>query len=291
MNIGNFIDLHVHVGPEPIPRKFTAGSIALEEKGKIAGMALKNHFFPTMPMIAAVEQSELLLVGSIVLNNAVGGLNPEVIRASAQLSKLPIIVWFPTISAQNFLNQSTYEIPPEWGGKEFVSRLSSTINGITVVDDGKLIQEAKAVLQVIKENNCILATGHLSWPEAKLLVEEAVEMGITKIIITHPIYQRIAMPLEVQQELARKEGVYIEQCYSMYFIDDISISEIATQIKAIGAEKCIITSDVGQVNSPAPSAALQVFTELLKKEGITEPELRVMGEVNPRKLLSLTKTI
>lgn len=289
MDIGNFIDLHVHVGPEPIPRKFTTRSIALEEKGKIAGLALKNHFFPTMPMIAAVEQSELLLVGSVVLNNAVGGLNPEIIRASAQLSPCPIIVWFPTISAQNFLNQSTYEIPSEWGGKN--SRLSSTISGITVVDDGKIIPEAKAVLQAIKENNCILATGHLSWQEAKLLVEEAVRMGIKRIIVTHPIYQRIAMPLEVQQELAQNEGVYIEQCYSMYLIDGISISEIAMQIKAIGAEKCIITSDMGQVNSPPPSQAIKTFAELLKEKGITEQELRVMGEVNPRKLLGLTKTI
>ncbi len=113
-------------------------------------------------------------------------------------------------------------------------------------------------------------------------------MGITKIIVTHPIYQRIAMPLEVQQELARKEGVYIEQCYSMYLIDDIPLKEIAMQIKAIGAEKCLLTSDMGQINSPSPSQAIKTFTELLKEQGITEQELMVMGEVNPRKLLGLT---
>jgi predicted TIM-barrel fold metal-dependent hydrolase len=121
-----------------------------------------------------------------------------------------------------------------------------------------------------------------------LLVEEAVAMGIGRIIVTHPIYQRIAMPLEVQQELARKEGVYIEQCYSMYFIDDIPIKDIAMQIKAVGAEKCLLTSDMGQVNSPAPSVALRTFADLLKEQGLNEQELREMGEVNPRKLLGLT---
>ncbi len=286
MDVRNFIDLHVHIGPEPILRKFTVESITIAEKGKVAGMALKSHFFPTMPMINRAGQNGLLLVGSVVLNNTVGGMNPEAIRASAQLSALPIVVWFPTISAQNFLNQSTYEIPPEWGERK--SRLSRTVRGITITERGKLAPEAKAVLQTIKENNCVLATGHISWREAKLLVEEAVRMEIRRIIVTHPIYQRIAMPLEVQQELARMKGVYIEQCYSMYAIDNIPVEEIAKQIKVVGAGKCILTSDMGQVNSPSPSEALEVFTELLKKEGIYEQELETMGEINPRKLLGVT---
>ncbi|MCC6005015.1 MAG: hypothetical protein LM590_11835 [Thermofilum sp.] len=38
-----------------------------------------------------------------------------------------------------------------------------------------------------------------------LLVKEVVKMGIKRIIITHPIYQLINMPVEIQKELSKKE--------------------------------------------------------------------------------------
>src|SRR3989344_7776919 len=288
MNVHNFIDLHVHIGPEVLPRKYTVGRIIKEQRRKIAGIALKSHFYPTTPLIKSEEDSDLILVGSVTLNNYLGGLNPDLIYSSATLASTPIIVWFPTINAENFLKRSKYEIPPEWVGKGFESRLSKEVRGIRILkDNGKLTTETVRVLKAIKENNCILATGHLSWEETKVLTETAVKMGIKKIIITHPIYQRIAMPLEIQKELASFEGVFVEQSYSMYFIDGISIKEIAAQIKAINPAKCILVSDLGQINNPSPSEGLQDFTTLLIKEGITEEELRVMGEFNPRKLLGL----
>ena len=288
MDVKNFIDLHMHIGPEILPRKFTVRKIIELEKDKIRGMALKNHLYPTAPLIKSEESGELLLIGSVTLNNYVGGLNPDVVYASAKISKTPIIVWFPTINADNFLNGSRYEIPPEWVGDGFKSRLSKDVRGIRILDkEENLTKEGYAVLLSIKENNCILATGHISWQEAKKLVEGAVQLGIEKIIVTHPIYQLIGMPLDVQKELASKKGVYIEQNYAMYLIDKIPIEEIAMQIREVGPEKCIISSDMGQISSPSSSEAMGRFSDLLLEQGLTENEVRIMGEVNPRKLIGL----
>ena len=287
-DVCQFIDLHVHIGPEILPRKYTVQTLVIAEQGKIAGMALKSHFYPTIPQIKSVADTKgLILVGSITLNNYIGGLNADAIYASATLSSLPLIVWFPTINAQQFVNTSRYEIPPEWVGKNFVSRLSTEVRGITILDKSNLSSSAVKVLEAIKENNCVLATGHLAVGETMLLVEKAVEMGITRIIITHPIYQRIGMDVRMQQALAMMDGVYIEHNYAMYLVDKILIGTIAEQIKAVGAAKCIISSDMGQCNSPSPSEGLREFCRLLLAEGITEEELRLMGEINPRKLLGL----
>jgi len=208
MDIRGFIDLHVHIGPELLPRKYSVQTLIKEEQGKIRGMALKSHFYPTIPLIKSIpETKKLLLVGSVTLNNYVGGLNPDAIYASAKLSTLPIIVWFPTINAKNFLDNSEYEIPPEWVDNSFVSRLSKDVKGITVSEDGKLSSNAARVLRAIKENNCILATGHLAANEAVLLVKEAVAMGIKRVIITHPIYQRIDLNVERQKDLTLSDGV------------------------------------------------------------------------------------
>ncbi len=281
------IDMHVHIGPEIIPRKFTAITLAKKEEGKLGGAVLKSHFFPTVPFAKEAGKTGIRLIGSVTLNNYLGGLNPDAIRSSAELSEGPIVVWFPTINANNFLLKSKYEIAPEWvGNNKITPRLAKEVSGITITDkDGNLSPKAMEVLKAIKQYRCILATGHISWEEAEKLVKEASEMGIKKIIITHPIYQRIDMPNSIQKELVEK-GAYIEVAASMYYIDKIPIEKIAEQIKFVGAENCILTSDSGQEFSEPPSKVLEGFMNLLEENGITEKELRQMLIYNPAKLLS-----
>lgn len=140
------------------------------------------------------------------------------------------------------------------------------------------------MLTAIKQTGAILATGHISSSEAAALIKAAAAFGITKMIVTHPIYQRIAMPVGVQKRLTQYEA-YIEQCWSMWKIDKIPIQEIARQIKTIGANNCIITSDSGQSFSPSPDEALVQFCEALAQQGISRKKLEVMGITNPKKLL------
>ncbi len=286
MDVRTFVDLHVHIGPEILPRKYTVSTLVASEKNKLRGMALKSHFYPTMPLIKSVVCDDMLLIGSVTLNRAVGGLNPEAILASAKISDRPLIVWFPTISAANFLAKSKHEIPSEWVGGSFQSRLSSEVKGISLLDNQRrLVPEARSVIQMIRNTDCILATGHVSWQEARSLVEEALVIGIRKIIITHPIYQLIAMPVEVQKELSGNKGVYVEHNYAMYSIDKIPIADIVKQIKYVTPKKCIISSDVGQPRSPSPSSALRTFAKLLREDGLSNEDIQQMGATNPLRLI------
>lgn len=286
------VDFHVHIGPEIIPRKYTVSELIKSQKNKLKAIAIKNHFFPTMSMTPAKlkKSADTFIINSVVLNNYVGGLNPEIIRASAALSSLPIVVWLPTINAKNSLQQQNYEIPSEWISKDLQNKIkarkSSTIQGLSVLDqDGQLIKAANQVLQAIKDCNAILATGHLSWKESQALVTNAVEIfNIKKIIVTHPIYQKIKMPLSTQKKLSTM-GAFMEQSFSMYSIDKIPIKKIAKQIRFVGADRCIVSSDVGQTFSPSPDKALIQFIKLLKSEGITDQELKTMLVTNTNALL------
>lgn len=282
------IDIHVHIGPEIIPRKYSVGSLIDSERGKIAGMVLKNHFYPTKPFIREAKNLYgMRLFGGVVLNNAVGGLNAEAIYASSLLSDGPLMVWFPTINAEQFLDNSEYEIAPEWvQRKGFTARKTGSVSPVRLMIGNKLLPEVEEVLEMIKKTNAVLATGHISWRETLALINRALEIGIESIVVTHPIYQRISMPIKVQKDLA-KLGCFIEQSYSMYSIDDIPIKQIADQIKAAGAKSIILSSDVGQAFSPAPSEALCRFAKLLAREGISEAELKTMLVDNPRKLLGI----
>ncbi len=280
------IDIHLHIGPEIIPRRYVAENLAVEETGRLGGAVLKNHFYPTQPFVNEVKNKKrLTLFGAVVLNNTVGGMNPEAVYTSTLLSTKPIMVWFPTINAENFLRQSAFEIAPEWvKDNRFVGRKSKDVKAVVILKNDKLTKVCIDVLKIIKRCNAILATGHISWQESKIVVNRAIKEGIKKIVITHPIYQYINMPIAVQKKLARK-GCFIEQSYSMYSIDKIPISKIAQQIREVGSESVILSSDVGQKFSPPPSQALLDFASLLLKEGISKNELYRMLVINPKRLL------
>lgn len=282
------IDLHVHIGPEIIPRKFTVPTVIAQQTGRIAGMALKNHFFSTVPFMNEINSSKLMLLGSVVLNNFVGGINPDAVYAASTLTKRPFIVWFPTVSSNQFLKNSQWEIAPEWvQRKGFIARASNAVDGIDILGaNGKLKNEAMRVLKVTKQTKAVLATGHISWKESLALVKTAIALGVKKIVVTHPIYQKIAMPIAVQKQLATY-GAKIEHCFSMYSIDNIPISEIASQINAVGYNNCIISSDVGQTFSPSPSEALKKFSQLLIEEDVSLGHLTTMLVDNPKKLISV----
>lgn len=286
------IDLHVHIGPEIIPRKFTLPELLKYEKGKIKGIGIKNHFFPTIATGGvACKDNKPFIINSVVLSRYVGGFNPDIIRASAELSERPIIVWFPTLHSKKFLQSQKNEIPSEWIDlkitKNLKPQLSKNIKALLLFNDKReMTKEVEDVLYAIKKYNAILATGHLSWEESRKLVKIAVKkFGIEKIIITHPIYQKIDMPIEIQKELVGL-GALIEHCYSMYSMDKIPMGKIAKQIKEVGSKNCILSSDVGQVFSKSPSEALSDFIFLLEQEGVTEREIREMLIDNPAKLIN-----
>lgn len=284
--IRNSIDLHVHIGPEIIPRKYTVEELDKFEKGRLYGAVLKNHFYPTSYLIKSTKAKNIKLFGSVVLNNFIGGLNKEAVYASSLLLESPLMVWFPTINAEQFLKQSEYEIPPEWvEGSLKKSRRASLVNGIKITDkNNKINENALEVLRMIKSTNSILATGHISWQESVALIEKAQELGIKKIIVTHPIYQRIDMPVRVQKQLVLM-GAKIELCYSMYSIDKIPMEKIVRQIREVGPDNCVLSSDVGQKFSPPPSKALYDFASKLYSLGIPFNDLEVMLVKNTRTLL------
>jgi hypothetical protein len=288
--ISQAIDIHVHIGPEIIPRKYTVQDLLVDENEKITGCVLKNHFYPTAPLINSCNTKNLKCFGSVVLNSFIGGLNPEAIYASSLITQNKLVVWFPTISANNFLQQSTDEIAPEWVKKKgFLGRKAKEIRGIMIVKNNQLTSEALSVLFAIKKTESILATGHISYKESHLLIQRALQLGIKHIVVTHPIYQKIAMPIQMQKELAKK-GCFMEQSYSMYSIDKIPIEQMCKQIREVGCFSVILSSDVGQRFSASPSEALYRFGTLLLEKGFTINELYTMLVNNPRKLLSLDNT-
>jgi predicted TIM-barrel fold metal-dependent hydrolase len=58
-------------------------------------------------------------------------------------------------------------------------------------------------------------------------------------------------------------------------------------IKAVGAERCILSTDFGQAINPAPTEGFRTMLAHMLKFGLSEKELEILVKVNPAKLLDL----
>ena len=56
---------------------------------------------------------------------------------------------------------------------------------------------------------------------------------------------------------------------------------------AVGVERSILTSDLGQPENPIHTSGLVTFFEQLRQRGFTEAEIRRMSRENPARFLGL----
>jgi len=164
---------------------------------------------------------------------------------------------------------------------------------VKVYEKDKLLLAAEEILGIIADNNLVLCTGHLSPHESLLLIEDAKRLGVKKIVVTHPFHAEISASLEQQEEMAKK-GAYIEHCFSTYTPYyrilsgyQLDFSQYVASIKKVGAEHCIISSDLGQEANPPPVEGLRSFIFSLLMSGVTPKEIEYMVKINPAHLLGI----
>jgi hypothetical protein len=270
------VDFHFHAGPDPYhPRRVDVLDLALQAKeAGMKAIVAKCHQFGTAPLAYLVNKlvPGFTLIGSLTLNREVGGLNPEVVEVSAKYGAK--VIWMPTSS-------SVVE-----KGKTNSGRAISLIDG-----EKKLLPPVVSILEIIKENDMVLGTGHISIPEINVVTTEAKRMGI-KVTITHPLNSSFGsmLTMDQQKELVAEGRVYIEHCFvsCMPVLGGMSPRIIVDHIKAVGEEHCILSTDFGQAIHPNLPEGFGMMIANMIQFGLSEKELEILVKVNPSKLLGLS---
>jgi len=65
----------------------------------------------------------------------------------------------------------------------------------------------------------------------------------------------------------------------------ISLEEIRDQIRYVGVEHIILSSDFGQIHNPPPVEGFGLYLEKMKQVGFSQSEIRQMVRVNPKSLI------
>jgi hypothetical protein len=270
------IDIHMHCGPDVVPR--TVDAIDLARLAKAEGMraiVIKNHYVPTAndayltrKVVPGIE-----VFGGIDLNLTVGGMNPAAVENMAHIAgHYGRMVWMTSFDSQ----------------AQVRSEKGSTRPFVAVSRNGELLPEVKQVIAVIAKYNLVLETGHNTPDEILMMLREAKRAGVKHMVVTHAMIAPIHMNMAQMKEAATL-GAYIEFVYNGLIgpYKEFSFDDYVKAIHAVGPEHSILASDMGQVVNPVHTEALKQFYAGLLQGGITQAEINQMARTNPAAVLDL----
>ena len=294
------LDMHVHIGPELLKRRYSAASLADEARREGFGVVMKNHFQPTTALVSAVKRAgdTVPLVGSVALNASTGWVDDHGVRAALSGWKMQVensdpdpgrfVVWMPTLCSESHLRLfNRRDTPTEWGVQGQYSRLFPVGTGYVLDENEPLVLSAlDRCLDAIKRHDLILATGHLNKSETSFLVRRAHARGLKRIVMTHPLFQATQQDIDVLVKLWQECGAYTELAYVNIAMDHLSYDAYAEVIDAVGPEGVVLSSDLGQPFSPPVGEGLRDYFAQLAKLGIHADSIAQMAVLNPHWLVS-----
>lgn len=283
-------DLHVHSAPDVLPRRMNDIEMAQRIIASgMSGYAIKSHYFCTSERAELIRElyPQCDAVGTITLNSSVGGINPAAVEMACRSGIK--LVWFPTCDSENeqsFVFGGKAKILPYWAKILIQLREEGISNPtISIVKNGKLTENTLQVLDIIAKYDVILATSHISHEETFLLLKEAQARGVKRIVVTHVDFPNTFYTVEEQKELV-KYGAFMEHCYTTFATGKVDFGTTLEQIRTIGADHVILSTDLGQKTAKYPDEGMQEFAEKLLENGFSEAEIHKMAVENPRWLLN-----
>ncbi len=277
-------DMHCHAFPDPL---IDTGwdqiqvTKAATDIG-MGGVVFKAHTFPsaaTVPFVnqaveayaKALDKKPAHAYGGIVLNNYVGGLNPESVEMCARLGGK--VIWLPSHDSAHH------------------NRVIGEPGGIELLDkNDKPVKALYEIFEIAARHDMIVDPCHAGTKERFIVVEEAKKVGVKRFMITHPNWNVTKMTLEQEREIGKMGGYIGLFCYGdipnfnnpncdpLYMIECI---------KKVGPDRCFLASDLGTVVNVPPAEGMKLFVRILLAMGMKKADIRKMCVDNPRYLLGL----
>ena len=280
------IDMHTHTHPDVFGRNIDDIDLATLAKARgMRGIVLKNHISETASRAALTMKAVpgIEVFGGIVLNNAVGGINPAAVEWMHRFyGSRGKVVWLPTFESDKHVK--TFGKP--------------TDKGLVVAPGGKVTPEMEAILKIIARENLLLATGHVHPEEVVAVVKRGKELGVKNMIVTHGLTNVPGLSWAQAKEVA-DQGAVIEICFLQFLAgpnaplpflvhwQQVGAKQVAQAIKELGAKSLVVSTDLGQSSNMVHPDGVEAAIGAMKKEGISDADIDTMMRKNPARLLGL----
>jgi hypothetical protein len=280
----NAIDCHVHAYPDFVHRSQDFVQIAIDaSKAGMRALAFKDHWNVSAGTAYMAQQHIDYLIAKGELTHRVEiyggagtcfGMNPDAIRVALQYPNFRMI-WFPTFTSYGFWRGAGQ---PEKGKVRLVNEST-----------GQVLPEVQEIMEMAAAKRVGIGFGHTDFEELLPLAKLAKKLGV-RATLDHPLLELNKLLIEEMKQLAdlgTYVGTYCQPMIPSLYQPVADPMETVKTIKAIGAERCIIGSDFGQVLHMDSIDGMRVFVRALLAFGISEKEIAVMLQTNPAKLMYL----
>jgi len=280
------IDIHLHPGPSISRRRVDIFEAARDAyKVGMRALVYKPLYFATMNEAYAAQKivQGIKVFGGVTLDQIAGGLRPATVEVAIKFGAK--VIWMPLFDSVR-TRERTAKVP------FYKSRLFGD-DELTIFDsDNKIKKNVIEIVDLIASApGTILDTSHLSPKESIALIGLAKKRGVENIVVTHPCANIIGASIEEQKEMVRL-GAYLNHCFGPILPKPTGAGqnpeEVAQAIKEVGAENCVLSTDMGIWYSPPPVEGLRSFVEILMQLDITQEEIELMIKKNPARLLGLS---
>ncbi|MEP7244706.1 MAG: DUF6282 family protein [Gammaproteobacteria bacterium] len=285
------VDMHCHSGPSVMARDMN--HIEAMQEAAAAGfraMLIKDHYYSATPITEMLNQThahlKCTMFSGVPLNNAMGGFNKHAVDHGIALGAK--LVWLPTFSSKNHCD-SRYGIK---AGFPHTTRKLLPIDPMTPLDaNGNVKDEVKEILDLIAQNDVILAGGHVHISEIFPVFEEAKKRGVKKLLVNHPSFIVDASYDDIRRLV--EMGAYIEHSMCMFIPvpkrkrDPFPPENLDQLIKAGTVDRTILASDLGQRGADHPVQGFKNVIRICMGLGYSDDDIRKMISRNPLELLGI----
>lgn len=279
------IDIHIHAGPDVIPRRQDIFEIAREARDRgMKAVVCKPFAYCNAPMAKVAEKLTpgIRVFGGLMLDLPVGGYNPRAVDAAIKLGSK--FIWGPVFDSAITVQKSK---KVTW--YQEVGTIKEKVGLRPVDEKGRVKEEVKDIFGLIAEaGDVVFGTGH-QFPEDTLkLIEVARKAGVKKFIVTHPHAPVIGATLDEQKEMI-KLGAKLDYvwCNALPYYDRTDPKEYADSMKTLGPKNIIMSTDFGQPVNATPAQGMLNYILTMMTKGITKAEIDIMCRKNPSELLGI----
>ena len=271
------IDVHCHSGPEAYAAR-SANELEMSLRACEAGLGAvvyKCHSTPSTRSAQLIQnvvnqwakdhgKRKTDVFGGVVLNNSVGGLNPEAVVVNARLDGK--YVWLPTLDS----------VPDrEW---------AKLPGGVEVFDaKGGVVEPLKQIFDLIAQTEMVLGLCHQKGKEQLVLLDEARKAGVRRIEIVHPTYSIFKMSID-EMKVAVEKRAYLG-IYSFSLNPNFDADLILRVIKEIGPEFLVMGSDCGMYTGDSPVDGMRRLITWMLQSGVPDKDVERIAKANARELL------
>jgi len=259
----------------------------------MAGIVIKSHFESTVSKVHHAMKSiedefpDFKIYSSITLNRGVGGINPGAVELALQQGAK--CVWLPTLDSKNHADAYGHSGTYGFSDMTLPSGRQRQTYAYTVVDEaGRILEEVQNIIEMTKEYDIILATGHISVSEMRPIIDRCKALGHDKLVITHPELRTANLSLDEMVEFTRA-GAHLEFCAVdlMPMFHCLTLDQLATYLEKLPLEKLVLSSDGGQPFNPKPHEALGIVARSLLSKGVPIQKIEAICKSNPARLLGI----